>query len=681
MSDHPLELMDEFLRAREQGTPLGRDQFLAAHPNHTPEFVAAIDDYLLAEREIARALPPLAAPTFDAGTPFGDFVLVRRIGAGAMGVVYEAEQTALGRRVALKTMNPNRPGFTRERFLREASLSARLRHDGIAAVHAVGERGDVCWFAMDLVRGAPLDAVITVLRRKRFSLRTGGDLLDVVRAEIARLHGGAPRSTAASDSTVVAESYEDAACRLVAGIADALAHAHEQGVIHRDVKPSNILIRENGSPVLTDFGLAIAGGVERYTRDGEFAGTPLYASPEQADGRVTSIDARTDVFSLGVTLFELLAFRRPFSGDSLRELLEQIVEADAPPLRRFNPRVNADLQTIVSKALEKSRDRRYASATEFADDLRRYLARDPIHARPPSLFERGRRLLRRRALPAVLLVVFAILGFTGWSARDAVQHVRRQNVFIRLLEAAHDGQQPDATDLALFASMVPDDDARARLLRNPSDPGFLKYLHETYLGGTRAGGEESLRLLEPRSRVVAGAPRLRIGLGDELRARIGATTWLAVTLERSSERFDLVESKTVRVARPTAPEITIESADLGVDALVPGANYRWIVVFDPAHLRGVFEQMRLSRSFQAASAETLARIRNAFGSGDRTSDELMRAALELSFDMPEAALERLHALPKSLDPDFPPIVRALEAEALARLERSEEFAALQAADR
>ncbi|HKB15030.1 MAG TPA: serine/threonine-protein kinase, partial [Planctomycetota bacterium] len=208
------------------------------------------------------------------------------------------------------------------------------------------------------------------------------------------------------------KGYIETTCGLVAQVADALEHAHALGVIHRDVKPSNILVRVDGSAVLTDFGLAREEGLPSMSLTGEFAGTPYYVSPEQAMARRMRVDHRTDVYSLGVTLFELLTLRRPFEGTTTQEVLGKIVTKDPPSPRKFNPALPGDVVTIVLKAIEKDPDRRYASAAEFAADLRAFLSFKPIAAKPATPVTRALKFTRRHRTGAASAVALA-LGLAG----------------------------------------------------------------------------------------------------------------------------------------------------------------------------------------------------------------------------------------------------------------------------
>lgn len=303
----------------------------------------------------------------------GDFRLVREIGRGGMGIVHEAWQRSLDRAVALKVLAPALVGSPSAlaRFRREAAALGRLRHPGLVEVYGFGSDGGRHWFAMELVDGEPLSAV-----RGRF------------------------REPAA-------------AVALVVQVLDALQHAHAAGLVHRDVKPGNVLVRADGSAVLTDFGLALAEDLPSVTAEGGFLGTLEYASPEQVQGG--AVDARTDVWSVGVLLWELLAGERPFARAGATATMQAILKGDAPPLRQRAPAVGRDLAAIVGRALQPEPERRYPSSSAFLADLRAWLAGGVVAARAPGPAERLLRWVRREPwrATAALVVVTALPLVSG----------------------------------------------------------------------------------------------------------------------------------------------------------------------------------------------------------------------------------------------------------------------------
>jgi serine/threonine protein kinase len=380
-----------FVRAQLAGdSALAQEalELLRAGP-HSSGFLKPPDPEMLAERlrEFQDRL---------AGRRIGDFELQTIIGWGAMGVVYRALQLPLKRVVAVKLLPPWLPHseLTIERFRREAIAASKLTHPGIARVISFGEEGDLRYYAMDFVEGQ--------------SLQT---LLDLARHQ--------PEQHPWPSAQQVAE--------WAAKLADALHYAHSQGIVHRDVKPSNILIDRQGEPRLIDFGLAIDGDLGRLTKSGSTIGTPQYMSPEQASALDRVIDGRSDIYSLGAVLYELLSKQPPFSADNQPELLRKIVEVHPTAVRRLRPEVSPGLENICQVALEKLPSDRFPDAAQFAADLRRVLAgRSPL-TRPPRLWQRAqRRLIRHRWPIAAGFVLLA--GASGFGHHLNTRHDPRLTI-------------------------------------------------------------------------------------------------------------------------------------------------------------------------------------------------------------------------------------------------------------
>ncbi len=364
--------------------------------------------------DLAGAMPtepessPDPVPDRSLGGILGDFRLIDEIGRGGMGVVYEAEQLSLGRRVALKVLPAHltHQADAIERFRREAKTVAALDHPGIVSIHAVGEAEGTLYFAMERVEGISLDRLIAAAREAGLARPC---------AEILTRAFEAPKTTAPHGPWLEA-TWTEIACRLTRQIARSLEHAHAAGVLHRDVKPSNILVRPDGSAVLTDFGLARADSHPALTRTGQLAGTPEYLSPEQAEGRPA--ETRSDLFSLGVVLYELVTLHRPFQGKTAAEILARLTTKEPVAPRRLNTQVPPDLETIVLTLLEKDPRRRYANSVELAADLTRFLEYRPVQARPVGPMTRALRWTHRNPWIAAAIVgpvVLVIGGLTAFS--------------------------------------------------------------------------------------------------------------------------------------------------------------------------------------------------------------------------------------------------------------------------
>lgn len=431
----------EFLVSRKSGIEIDIDAFCSSHPAIASELRDAIQDYVgiveqALDQKHARPAPSEESKrALAAGSVLGDFRIIRELGRGGMGVVYLAEQISLPRQVALKVLAPfmTSASADAERFRAEARAAATLSHPGIVKVLAIGSEGDTLYFAMELVDGVGLDRV---LERLRANL-----LLPVDAVSIAPLFG----ENADGGSSPWRGSYANAMVRMIAEVAEALEHAHRRGVIHRDVKPSNILLRRDGSAVLTDFGLARAAGSASLTQTGHLLGTPGYLAPERVGARSQVGDARCDVFSLGVTLYECLTLRRPFEGATPGEVLANILLRDPIEPSRLGARVPRDVSTIVLKALEKSPLRRYTSAAAMAEDLRAYLDGRAIRARPLGPLGRLVRTARRRPA-ASAAVVLAFLLFGGgpmaFGLREQV-HTKRIEHALKEEQAARERAEAD----------------------------------------------------------------------------------------------------------------------------------------------------------------------------------------------------------------------------------------------
>jgi eukaryotic-like serine/threonine-protein kinase len=300
-------------------------------------------------------------------TDFGDYELLEKLGSGGQGLVYRARQKSLNRAVALKIIGLGQWATAShlKRFHLEAQAAARLDHPYIVPIYEIGEREGACYFSMKFIEGGQLDEVA---KRQSMSLRD--------------------------------------AAQLIAKLARTVHHAHEHGILHRDIKPGNILIDAKGEPHLTDFGLARLVETEsKLTRTMELLGTPSYMAPEQAVGNNAALTAATDVYGLGAVFYQLLTDHPPFAGGTTYETIRLLLDTEPRQPRVLNPKVDRDLATICLKCLEKDPKQRYASALALAEDLERWLRHEPIRARHTGIFTRGRKWLRRNPTTALLVVL------------------------------------------------------------------------------------------------------------------------------------------------------------------------------------------------------------------------------------------------------------------------------------
>jgi TolB-like protein/Tfp pilus assembly protein PilF len=308
---------------------------------------------------------------------FGDYELLEEIGRGGQGVVYRAHQKSLNRNVALKVigLGPWTTEAHLKRFRREAEAAASLEHPGIVPIYEVGEREGCCYFSMKFIKGGQLDEVV---RRAPMSIQQ--------------------------------------AAELIAKVARTVHYAHEHGILHRDIKPGNILLDKKGEPHLTDFGLArLVEAESTVTGTSEIMGTPSYMAPEQAAGETKKLSKATDVYGLGAVLYQLLTGHPPFAGGTPYEIIKLVLDTDPRPPPLLNPRIDRDLSTICLTCLEKDPQSRYSSALVLAEDLEHWLKHEPIRAHRAGIFSRGRKWVRRKpAIAAFIASLVALAAAIGW---------------------------------------------------------------------------------------------------------------------------------------------------------------------------------------------------------------------------------------------------------------------------
>ncbi len=385
----------------------------------------------------------------------GDYELLEEVGRGGQGVVFRARQKSLNRTVALKVISLGQWASKAhlKRFRLEAEAAARLEHPGIVPIHEVGERDGQCYFSMKFVEGGQLDEVV---RRTPISIRQ--------------------------------------AVELIAKVARTVHYAHEHGILHRDIKPGNILLDQKGEPHLTDFGLArLVESESTVTRTMEVLGTPSYMAPEQAVGNNAAISSLTDVYGLGAVLYQLLTGQPPFAGGTTYETIKLLLETEPRPPRLLNPKIDRDLSTICRKCLEKDPKRRYSSAVALAEDLEHWLNHEPIHARRTGIFTRSRKWVRRNlsiaVMAAMLLALAVLLGVIVWKGEFPRQPVTTGIAVLPFENLSEQGE-----NAAAFVDGVQDD-----VLTKLAKIADLKVISRTSVMGYR--GKQNIRQIGDELRV------------------------------------------------------------------------------------------------------------------------------------------------------------------------------------
>jgi serine/threonine protein kinase/WD40 repeat protein len=453
---NPVEqLAEEFAERYRRGERPPLAEYVERCPEHADEIRALFPALVVMEQlkpataDATGAYEGAAAPGPGPLDHLGDYHILREVGRGGMGVVYEAEQVSLGRHVALKVL-PRQALLNAtylERFRREAKAAARLHHTNIVPVFGVGEHDGLHFYAMQFIRGEALDRVLHDLRCLR--QKPGAEETPPTVSEESVAHslmagrfadpGGqaeAPtvpvesRSSLALSASGSEAAYYRGVARIGLQVAEALAYAHRNGILHRDVKPSNLLLDAQGTVWITDFGLAKAEGADELTHTGDIVGTVRFMAPERFDGHSLP---QSDIYSLGVTLYELVTLRPAFDDANKARLIQRVLhEPPLPPCRR-DPHIPRDLETVVLKCLAKEPAERYPSAEAMAEDLRRFLADRPILARRTPWHERTWRWCRRNPAVAALVGVIALMllclagGSLWFAARVQVEGLQREN--------------------------------------------------------------------------------------------------------------------------------------------------------------------------------------------------------------------------------------------------------------
>ncbi len=484
-------LAEEFLERKRRGEKPTVAEYVARYPHLADEIrdvfpvLGLVEDFKPGSDDATGTFAGAEIPGVEKRLEhLGDYRVIREVGRGGMGVVYEAEQESLGRRVALKVLVAHRLSdpMLVARFAREAKAAARLHHTNIVPVFGVGEAEGLHYYVMQFIQGQGLNAVLNELKRLeaaqegpaeataerpgefsaadvarsllagKFScagsptadnlVPSSGDSIDLPTREASN----GPVAIGTSSLVIAGQSgYARSVARIGLQAAEGLAYAHEQGILHRDVKPSNLLLDAHGIVWIAGFGLAKATTDDDLTHTGDIIGTIRYMAPERFRGHC---DARSDVYGLGLTLYELLARRPAFDEADRGKLIQQVTEAEPVSLRKLNRAIPRDLATVVHKAIEREPSHRYRTAEALAEDLRRFLDDRPIAARRITTAVQLWRWCKRNPLAAglsasllttlvtglvVVSVLFVKLGAEAERANRALYDVR-MNVLQRFWE-------------------------------------------------------------------------------------------------------------------------------------------------------------------------------------------------------------------------------------------------------
>jgi serine/threonine protein kinase/WD40 repeat protein len=413
-----VHLLEGYLERLEQGGPPRPEEWLAQYPELSgapEEYLATLE--LLHQTALSLGSAPAPEPAPAAERPalgqLGDYRLLREVGRGGMGIVYEAEQSSLGRRVALKVLPLAGALDARQlqRFHNEALTASQLHHPHIVDVFGAGCESGIHYYAMRYIEGQTLAQLIDRLRKA-----AGVEAADGPEGEAGPLPATLPETDPAgrltTEGAAPGRGHYRAAAEIGVQVAEALDYAHEHGVVHRDIKPSNVMLDTEGQAWVTDFGLAHLQRQAHLTQSGDLLGTLRYMSPEQALARRDMLDHRADVYALGATLYELLTLRPAVAGDDRQEVLRRVAFEEPARPSSLSPALPPDLEAVVLKAMARAPEERYGTALELAEDLRRFLNDQPVQARCPTRLQQACKWARRHCRALLGASVAAILVLT-----------------------------------------------------------------------------------------------------------------------------------------------------------------------------------------------------------------------------------------------------------------------------
>lgn len=532
----PLEVLaTEFTERLRSGEQPSISEYISRYPDLAKDIEALFPTIVATERlKVSRERSSDGRASLGAAAleHLGDFRIIREIGRGGMGVVFEAEQESLGRRVAVKVLPRQAlldPKHLR-RFHREARIAANLHHTNIVEVFGVGEQNGFHYYVMQYIHGVGLDAVISHLAKTASSQPAAPAEVELVAAALRQLLGSAGENALQQG---IGPQYWRSVARVALQAAEALQYAHAQGTLHRDIKPANLLLDISGVVWLTDFGLAKTARSENVSLAGDVVGTLRYMAPERFRGQV---DERSDIYSLGLTLYELLVLEPAYAETDRTHLIERITHEPPRPPSRSNPQVPRDLETIVLKTIASDPDHRYAHAGELADDLRRFLEDRPIQARRAGPVERlGRWCRRNKAVAGLagttlfLLVLVAVVASIGYvRTRNALRGEADQRAMaqanadlaVEAIDRIFERFSPNPTILRPQLSL---ESTEGKIIEVPSPPVLSKEaaaLLEELLPfydrlAQQAGNETALRERTAEANRRVAAIRQRLGQFDQ----------------------------------------------------------------------------------------------------------------------------------------------------------------------